>query len=349
MCSMGAGNSSSRTACHASRRIVRRGIDGSARVVGHAPRLRPGRRKAKWGDGRDNLVYGALQWAHLCSSLQECERLKCRASLRRALDARCRGFAPEGGSVGPVLGVQSGRVKAVMRTPSLSKVSGPVQRLVPSHPLSALSPRLCASTVRLTRSCLRAWLGALSTPFRHPGAAWERSEQAGPGRDPCKPQLALCAEMRDDACRRVGDAPDAVSDAKPLRLHPGTPAQWRGDRWDSRRCRGRRVAHTLSASLLRGAWVPACSRSCPSGTRGAGMTTARGNHSGRSAVHRVEWYAFRWRGDANLHRPCARPEREGWACARSGRPPATRPPRRHPNGRGARDEERTSRCVSSGS
>ena len=41
----------------------------------------------------------------------------------------------------------------------------------------------------------------------------------------------------------------------------------------SRRPRGRRAAHTSSESLLRAAWVPALSRSCPSGTPGAGMTT----------------------------------------------------------------------------
>jgi hypothetical protein len=72
-----------------------------------------------------------------------------------------------------------------------------------------------------------------AVPFRHPGAACERSEQAGTGRDPCTRQLALGT---DNTCDRAA-------------RHQNERKSW-----------------------LAGAWVPAFPRSGLSGPRGAGMT-----------------------------------------------------------------------------
>src|SRR5262245_8757477 len=95
-------------------------------------------------------------------------------------------------------------------------------------------------------------------PFRHPGAAYERSEQAGPGRDPSTPKHALAASFAPRATRRAGA-----------------------------------LVVVRSQSKLPGAGIPAWSRSGRSGPRGAGMTLEEAARDARTASGtasmRSEW------------------------------------------------------------
>lgn len=113
-------------------------------------------------------------------------------------------------------------------------------------------PRVSGHELRMKR-CSPGRIFPERAPSRHPGAARERSERAGPGRDPATSALALGRGS--------------------TRRYPPCPIE-RGSEWGdysmngparpSRPCRSV-ASPSLSKSSRSGAWVPAWSRERPVG------------------------------------------------------------------------------------
>jgi hypothetical protein len=110
-------------------------------------------------------------------------------------------------------------VPAIRHLPP-GKVSRASQRLVASRPLSAPPPKLCASTVLLTRSCLRARPGAvpsISSSRRRLGA--KRASGTRPG-----PMQAATGSLCGHEGRRA--PPHRGCNACPFRCNAPASACW---------------------------------------------------------------------------------------------------------------------------